>query len=141
MVRQFAAPEVSRHFDEVIIVDNRSRDGSRRAAIETLTSSAGPRVKVLENSENYFFGGSHKVAFDYAITNGFDYCVVLHGDDQGCLDDIMPLIRRGAHRDVDCLLGARSIDGSKLEGYSSVRTFGNKVFNAFYSLVSRTQDL
>lgn len=123
-------------FSEIIIVDNRSTDGSQAAAIAALKAVPGMRAKVLLNDENYGLGGSHKVAFDYALANRFDYCVVLHGDDQGGIVDLAPLIEVGAHRSVDCLLGARFMRGSTLVGYSKLRTFGNHVFNILYSIVS-----
>jgi dolichol-phosphate mannosyltransferase len=129
-------PEICALLDEIIIVNNRSTDNSAAAAIAALGAVAGAPAKVLLNHANYGLGGSHKVAFDYAIANGFDYCIVLHGDDQGDINDLAPLIREGAHREVDCLLGARFMRGSKRPGYSLFRILGNRVFNALYSLAS-----
>jgi glycosyltransferase involved in cell wall biosynthesis len=129
-------PEISHLFHEVIIVDNRSPDGSRQAAIEALKLVHQIPAKLLENNENYGLGGSHKVAFDYALAHGFDYCIVLHGDDQGRISDLADLMADGSHRTVDCLLGARFMRGSQLAGYSTFRTLGNRAFNLFYSLVS-----
>lgn len=128
---------------EVIVVNNRSTDDSEQAASAALSTLAGVRAKLLRNDDNYGLGGSHKVAFNYALDNGFDYCVVLHGDDQGSIADLVPHIRAGEHRSVDCLLGARFMPGSKLTGYSLLRTFGNHVFNAIYSIASgvRIHDL
>jgi dolichol-phosphate mannosyltransferase len=61
----------------------------------------------------------------------------LHGDDQGSIADLIPLISAGQHRDFDCLLGARFMPGSRLGGYSRFRTFGNRVFNLLFSLAAR----
>jgi glycosyltransferase involved in cell wall biosynthesis len=136
-------PEVRALLTEVVIVNNRSTDGSQAAAIAALRNLPELPAKVLLNDENYGLGGSHKVAFEYALANGFDYCIVLHGDDQGDICDLAPLIRAGAHRQVECLLGARFMGGSRLEGYSKLRTFGNHVFNLIYSLAAgrRIHDL
>ena len=43
--------------------------------------------KVVRNRENYNLGGSHKVAFDYAVAQGFTHVIVLHGDDQADIAD------------------------------------------------------
>ena len=76
-------PEVCNYITEVIIVNNRSTDNGEEAVEQYLKSrDIQTRVKLLRNDENYGLGGSHKVAFEYAIDNGFDYVVVLHGDDQ-----------------------------------------------------------
>lgn len=124
-------------FDEVIVVNNRSTDGGERVVTERLKQSDLPcKTTLLRNQENYGLGGSHKVAFDYAIQNGFDYVVVLHGDDQGHLEDLLPVLESGAYENCDCCLGARFMRGARLEGYSRFRTFGNRVYNLLFSVVT-----
>jgi glycosyltransferase involved in cell wall biosynthesis len=121
------------YLSELLVVDNRSTDGSVDAAFKGLGALKGVRARLVQNDDNYGLGGSHKVAFDYALKNRFDYCVILHGDDQGSIADITPLIAQGAHRQVDCLLGARFMTGSQLDGYSQLRTWANRGFNLLYS--------
>lgn len=120
---------------EILVLDNRSQDGTLEAARLAAESLCVP-IKIAKNNENYGLGGSHKAAFNYAIAHHFDYCVVLHGDDQADIRDLVPLLEQGVHRTSDCLLGARFMPRSKLQGYSLFRTFGNHVFNFLFSLVS-----
>lgn len=124
---------VERYFAEVLVVDNGSSDNTLEAACEAARQASLP-VTIVRNNDNYGLGGSHKVAFGYAVDNGFDYCIVLHGDDQGCIHDLLPHLDAGTHREVDCLLGGRFAPGAKLEGYSAFRTFGNYVFNLLFSV-------
>lgn len=128
-------PEVRALISETIIVNNRSTDTTEDAA-QTALIQSGAAAKILRNDGNYGLGGSHKVAFNYARANGFDYCIVLHGDDQGSIADLLPHLKAGAHREVDCLLGARFMKGSRLSGYSPFRTFGNHVFNLIYAIAA-----
>lgn len=128
-------PDVRALIAETIVVNNRSTDDTESAARAAIVKS-GVAAKILRNDGNYGLGGSHKVAFNYARANGFDYCIVLHGDDQGAIADLTPHLRAGAHRDVDCLLGARFMKGSRLSGYSPFRTFGNHVFNLIYAIAA-----
>lgn len=128
-------PQAREYIAEVLVVDNRSTDNGQAAAKAAL-AGAGLPARLVMNDDNYGLGGSHKVAFEYAIANRFDYVIVLHGDDQARLADILPHLEGGAHRDVDALLGARFMEGSQLVGYSPIRTLGNHVFNALYSLVT-----
>ena len=124
-------------FSETIVVNNRSTDLGEEAVMRRLAQrDILCTVSLLRNRENYGLGGSHKVAFSYAIDHGFDYVVVLHGDDQGHLEDLLPLLQDGTFADYDCCLGARFMRGSRLEGYSRFRTFGNVVYNLLFSLVT-----
>lgn len=127
--------EILEYVDEVIIVNNRSTDGGEEA-VKDMFAKDKPSVpvKLLRNHENYGLGGSHKVAFDYAIKNKFDYCICLHGDDQGTIQDFLPLLESGDYKNYDCCLGARFMKGAKLKGYSRLRVWGNYGFNLLFSM-------
>lgn len=126
---------VQKFVSEVIIVNNRSTDNSENAAIEYCKNNLNIPVKILRNDDNYNLGGSHKVAFNYATDNGFDYVITLHGDDQADIRDFIPLIQSGEYRNYDCCLGSRFMKKSKLQGYSAIRIFGNLVFNFLFTLI------
>lgn len=129
-------PHVCELLSEVIIVNNRSTDNGEKAVSEYLdTHEKSVKLSLLRNQENYGLGGSHKVAFKYAKEHGFDYVIVLHGDDQGDISNIVPYLESGEYRNYDCFLGARFMKGSRLEGYSGFRTFGNIVYNLLFSVV------
>ncbi len=130
-------PDVQRMFGEVLVVDNRSTDDTVAAATFGLRQLGDVRATLLQNDENVGLGGSHKVALAHALDRGFDHCVVLHGDDQASIADVVPLLAAGAHLDQDALLGSRFMAGARLEGYSAVRTAGNHVFNVLFSVVAR----
>jgi glycosyltransferase involved in cell wall biosynthesis len=127
--------EVCSFLSEVIIINNRSSDNGEQVAIDYCKSNENLPVKIFKNDENYGLGGSHKVAFQYAIKNNFDYIIVLHGDDQGRIKDFLPMIKSGEHVKHDCCLGARFMKGSKLIGYSKIRIWGNYGFNWIFSAV------
>ncbi|CAM1631067.1 Glycosyltransferase 2-like [Bartonella apihabitans] len=129
--------EVQKWVDTVMVVDNRSPDDTQDKAIASGRDQLDHcRFIVWENADNYGLGGSHKVAFQYAIQHGYDYLVVLHGDDQADIRDLLPFLKQGIHLENDCLLGARFMTESKLEGYSAFRTFGNRVYNWLFSMVA-----
>lgn len=125
---------VLKHIDEIIFVNNRSTDNTEKTVLEYKREHKELPVKVLRNDENYNLGGSHKVAFNYALKNKFDYVIVLHGDDQGDIHDLLPYLENGEYMKFDCLLGSRFLKDSKLKGYSKFRIFGNRVFNIIYSM-------
>lgn len=127
--------EICEYLTQVIVVNNRSTDGGEQAVVDFLQLNK-PKVPVtlLRNDENYGLGGSHKTAFGYALEHDMDYVVVLHGDDQGSIKDLLPYLKDGSYRRTDCFLGARFKKGSRLPGYSKFRIFGNHVFNVIFSI-------
>ncbi|MFR3463426.1 MAG: glycosyltransferase family 2 protein [Anaerobutyricum soehngenii] len=127
--------KVCNYLNEVIIVNNRSTDNGE-VIVQNYISKRGFPIKVslLRNDDNYGLGGSHKVAFNYAIRHGFDYVIVLHGDDQGDISNILPYLKNKEYEKYDCFLGARFMKGSQLQGYSKFRTFGNQVYDFLFSV-------
>lgn len=127
---------VMKYIAQVIVVNNRSTDDTALVVKGFIERHPDIPVKLLLNRENYGLGGSHKVAFSYAKENGFDYVIVLHGDDQGNIEDFLPVLKSGYYRKHDCVLGARFMRGSKLEGYSHFRTFGNVIYDFLFAAVT-----
>ena len=136
-VLQQLEDEVLAYFEEVLVVNNRSTDQTEKVVLDYLNQNPSKPIKLMRNTENYGLGGSQKMAFTYAISNGYTYVCMLHGDDQGCIKDFLPMLQKGIHKKHDCVLGARFMRGSRLEGYSKFRTFGNIVYNFIYAFVTR----
>ena len=122
---------------ECIVVNNRSADGTEAAVQDWMARHPAAPVRLLRNDQNYGLGGSHKVAFGYAAAHGYEHLVVLHGDDQGAIADLLPILNDGTYKKYDCCLGSRFMKGSKTGGYSALRTWGNYGFNWLFSLVAR----
>lgn len=129
-------PAVMAFITKVIVVNNRSTDNTEEAVLEYCHSHSSLPITLLRNKENYGLGGSHKVAFNYACENGYDYVIVLHGDDQGRITDFLDVLSRRYYRKHDCILGARFMTGSSLEGYSTFRTIGNLVYDFLFAFVT-----
>ena len=129
--------EVCKWFEEILVVNNRSTDNTEGAVLGYLEEHPNDKVRLVRNDENYGLGGSQKMAFHYAVEGGYDYVCMLHGDDQGNIHDFLPMLKKGIHRDHDCVLGARFMRGSRLEGYSLFRTFGNVVYDFIFAFVTK----
>jgi glycosyltransferase involved in cell wall biosynthesis len=128
---------VAGYVEEVLVLDNGSRDGTVESAISMAAEAEVPRVTVARNRDNYNLGGSHKSAYAYAAAQGFTHVITLHGDDQGDIRDIEPVLSSGTHNRYDACMGARFTRGARLKGYSSFRIFGNYVFNLAFSAAAR----
>ena len=125
------------YFEEALVVNNRSTDGTEQVVLEYIKNHPEKPIKLMRNTDNYGLGGSQKMSFYYAIDHGYDYVCMLHGDDQGNIHDFIPMLQQGIYAKYDCILGARFMRGSKLQGYSKFRTFGNVVYNFIFAFVTR----
>lgn len=123
-------------FREILIVDNGSQDNTLEVGSREIEKMNGIPCRLVQNMENYGLGGSHKVAFNYCLEKGYDNLVVLHGDDQGHIADLIPYLEKGENRCFDSLLGSRFSRESRLVGYSAFRTWGNVIFNFLISIVT-----
>lgn len=128
--------ETLEYIRRIIIINNRSTDGTEEAVIEFMNNHKPLPVELIRNDYNYGLGGSHKAAFSYAQKESFDYIIVLHGDDQGNIKDIIKYIKNNEYKKYDSFLGSRFDKHSKLINYSKFRILGNHIFNAFISILT-----
>lgn len=98
---------------ECIVVNNRSADGTEAAVQDWMARHPDAPVRLLRNDQNYGLGGSHKVAFGYAAAHGYEHLVVLHGDDQGAIADLLPILNDGTYKKYDCCLGSRFMKAAR----------------------------
>lgn len=128
--------DVLTYVDEIIVVNNLSTDNTVKVTQDYLLQHRELPCKIINNNANFNLGGSHKVAFNYALENDFDYVIVLHGDDQADIRDFLPILKKRSYKRADCVLGGRFESRSCLIGYSKKRILGNHVFNLIYSLAA-----
>jgi len=136
VLEQLLDPAVAPWVGECIVVNNRATDGTEDAVRHWMDNHPDAPVRLLRNDENYGLGGSHKVAFRYAADHSYRHLVVLHGDDQGAIRDLLPILEDGRYLQYDCCLGSRFMKGSNIKGYSTLRVVGNYGFNWLFSLVA-----
>jgi 2-polyprenyl-3-methyl-5-hydroxy-6-metoxy-1,4-benzoquinol methylase len=133
---------LAREYDvEVLVIDDASADQtfgrSRRAA----TEGALPfPVRVLYNPVNQGYGGNQKIGYHYAITHGFDYVALLHGDGQyapECLPDLLQPLRDGS---ADACFGSRMLTrgGARKGGMPLYKFIGNRVLSTFQNILLGT---
>jgi dolichol-phosphate mannosyltransferase len=127
----------------ILLIDNRSSDDTLKvikSKIENLSNKQN--YLLFQNNENNGLGGSHKVAFNYAINNGYDYVSIIHGDDQARVSDYNELYSTAIEHKCSAL-GSRFMLDSKRIGYQKSRTFGNVVLNIIFTVLTLrvTKDL
>lgn len=123
--------------EEIAVIDNGSPDDTVQAVLDYKKNGRLKNLHVYQNVENYNLGGTHKVAFLKGEQMGCTHVVILHGDNQAKSDEVTNLLDYTlTHPETQTVLGSRFSKGSRLHGYDKKRILGNKVLNAFYSLMT-----
>lgn len=133
VIEKVRKSEIYDKLTQIIIIDNHSKDQSLKVAQKAIEDCHVTKANIMQNIENVGLGGSHKTAFSYALANGFDYIIVLHGDDQGDITDLAPSIASNEYKKHDAILGSRFMRNSRINGYSKFRVFGNRIYNYIIS--------
>ena len=142
------APQITRVLDEIdeklasrvaeiAVIDNGSPDNTVEKVLEYKRTGRLNHLHVYRNIDNYNLGGTHKVAFLKAESEGFTHVLILHGDNQAKSDEGNLLIDFAeTNPDQQTVLGSRFSNGSKLHGYDWKRIYGNRILNLIYSVVT-----
>src|SRR5688572_10534877 len=93
---------------EILLIDDASQDRTVEMARACVARMGLKNVRVVKNGMNQGYGGNQKVGYTYAIREGFDVVVMLHGDNQYTPRVLPELLRPfEADPDVACVLGVR----------------------------------
>ena len=124
------------YIDEILILDNDSTDESMDAAKEAIKNIKNLKVILRKNEKNYGFGGSHKLAFQYAELSQMDYLFVVHGDNSGIPGEFLPVVRNSEFKDFDLILSSRLGLKARRTNYPFYRLVSNWILNLLASLVT-----
>jgi glycosyltransferase involved in cell wall biosynthesis len=123
---------------EVLVIDDASEDETFEVGLASADSHPLP-VTVLATPENQGYGGNQKLGYAYAIRNGFDFVVLLHGDGQYAPEKIPDLLAPLLSGDADAVLGSRMLErGGAISGGMPLYKFvGNKILTAIQNSLLR----
>ena len=110
--------------DKIVISDDDSTDKTYSVS-KTISG-----VELIKNKKNLHMGGNQKVVYNYAIENGADIVVVLHGDNQYDASKIPDMIKPIINSEADVVIGSRILGGMALKGgMPKYKYLGNNLLN------------
>jgi glycosyltransferase involved in cell wall biosynthesis len=121
--------------DRIAVVDDCSRDGTRRAVREHPEHATG-RVVLLEHATNQGVGGAIATGYMWARDNGLDAAVVMAGDGQMAPEDLPAILDPVANGSADYTKGNRLVTGEAFRRIPKVRFFGNSALSLFTKVAS-----
>jgi len=96
------------HDTQILVIDDSSRDRTFDVGVRSAQHSRH-RITVLYNPENQGYGGNQKLGYQFALRNGFDVVVLLHGDGQYAPEVITTLIAPILDGTADAVMGSRML--------------------------------
>ena len=122
---------------EVLVVDDASNDETFRIGRAYQREHPELRLAVLRNRLNRGYGGNQKVGYAYALAEGFDHVVMVHGDGQYAPEELHAMIEPLALGRADAVLGTRMGERSAAlrGGMPLYKYVGNRVLTAFQNAV------
>jgi len=122
---------VSESLSEIYLIDDSSKDDTAGVAAKISWPSNFAPLKIFKTPSNQGYGGNQKIGYSYAIDQGFDIVVLLHGDGQYA-PEALPIILSQYQDGADAVFGSRFIHASDaLKGGMPLYKFvGNRVLTA-----------
>ena len=93
--------------NEILVVDNASEDNTHLVSIGYAQQKGLAKLKVHRSETNGGYAGSQKVGYRYAIDNGSDVVVMLHGDGQYAPEKMEYLLESVYQGRADHVFGSR----------------------------------
>jgi glycosyltransferase involved in cell wall biosynthesis len=119
---------------EIFVVDNASTDGTAEEVLSLRKRYGFDKLSLIRNETNLGYGGSQKVAYDYAISKGYEYVVMLHSDGQYAPEQLPEILAPLEANQADMVFGSR-LTGRPLEGGMPLHRFlGNTALTGIANL-------
>ena len=116
--------------DEIFVFDDASQDNTHEVGQSLLEHEPfGGKLRVFKNSVNLMYGGNQRKGYKYAIEQGLDIVVLLHGDGQYAPEVMQDLLTPLENGDAEMVMGSRMmVKGAALKGNMPLYKYvGNKV--------------
>lgn len=122
---------------EVLVIDDQSQDETFQRADAWRRRYPNTNVTVLYNPVNQGYGGNQKIGYYYALENGFDAVVLLHGDGQYAPEYLDEMIRPLIRWEADVVFGSRMMNRfDALKGKMPLyKWVGNQILTTAQNLI------
>jgi glycosyltransferase involved in cell wall biosynthesis len=126
---------------EVLVVDDASTDRTFEIGCEYRDAHPAMKLTVLRNEFNQGYGGNQKVGYAFAITQGFDFVAMVHGDGQYAPEALPLLVQPLLEGRADAVFGSRMMTrfGALQGGMPLYKFVGNHILTSCQNLLLGTQ--
>ena len=127
---------------EVFIIDDSSRDATVRKATAVNWTRTDIPLRVYQTPYNQGYGGNQRLGYLYALAQGFDIVVLLHGDGQYAPESLPEILAEYARSPgPDAVYGSRFLTrwAALKGGMPLYKYFGNRILTWMQNKVIGTK--
>lgn len=130
-------PSFAEHLCEVLVCDDSSSDSTHLVSLGYQARSTLP-ITVIHHAKNLGYGGNQKSGYRYAIDNGWDIAVLLHGDGQYAPEVMPDIVEPLVSGRAEAVFGSRMMKaGSALSGgMPKYKYLGNRILTHIQNQLS-----
>ncbi len=128
-------------FAEIFVIDDSSTDATVATALSTGQRLSLTNFSVMKTPGNQGYGGNQKIGYSYAIKQGYDIVILLHGDGQYPPERLPALIAGYADPAVDAVFGSRMMNRADAlrGGMPLYKWIGNQTLTKMENLILGTR--
>jgi glycosyltransferase involved in cell wall biosynthesis len=125
---------------EILILDDASVDDTLPVGQRFRAAHPDLRITVLRNRVNQGYGGNQKVGYAYAIAQGHDFVVMVHGDGQYAPEKLPELLDPLKAGEAEAVFGSRMLDrgGARRGNMPLYKYVGNRVLTTLQNAILQT---
>jgi len=121
--------EVWEKVEEVFVFDDSSQDDTYLVGIGYKALHGTTKLSIFRNQKNLGYGGNQIRGYKYALKQGYDIVVLLHGDGQYAPEALPDLLAPLESGEADAVFGSRMLvrGGALKGGMPLYKYLGNKI--------------
>lgn len=122
----------------VLVSDNHSEDDTFDVGVAYSNRYPDLPITVVRQRRNLGYGGNQKVGYRWAIDQGLDIVVMVHGDGQYAPELLPAMVAPLLADDADVVMGSRMMTagGARAGGMPMYKFVGNRILTRYQNAVS-----
>ncbi len=127
-------------FAEIFIIDDSSSDATTVRATEAGRALGLANFCVMKTPGNQGYGGNQKIGYAYAIRQGYDIVILLHGDGQYPPEHLPDIVAGYRDPSVGAVFGSRMMNrvDALRGGMPLYKWFGNQILTSIENAILGT---
>jgi 2-polyprenyl-3-methyl-5-hydroxy-6-metoxy-1,4-benzoquinol methylase len=123
---------------KILVGDDASQDSTHLVALGYKQVARDLPIEVIRHPRNLGYGGNQKAGYRWAIDNGLDIIVLLHGDGQYAPELVPEMVAPIERGEADAVLGSRMLDpgGARRGGMPLYKFIGNRILSRVENIVA-----